>query len=264
MTAAGTAVGSSTAQRRPPAISTSDETERAMFETGIRQFRMAMGMVWGRKLDTTNLARLVDDALRHPRRVRRARRGRAAAAGRPARRPGRPGRVRQPQPAPDRPPAGRPVAVLRPPIRRRRDRPRTSWTSRRCARIPVTVKRDLIERPGRLPVRRLRPLPGHPHHRHHRPAGRDLAVPVRDRPAGPGWARWPACCATRSAPSDIIQVNVSSRATAVGAPERRGLPAGRRRLPGARHRAAGRGAGQPDRRRRDAAVDRPQLPRPSW
>jgi phenylacetate-CoA ligase len=34
-----------------------------MFETGIRQFRMAMGMVWGKKLDTQNIARLVDDAL---------------------------------------------------------------------------------------------------------------------------------------------------------------------------------------------------------
>ncbi len=34
-----------------------------MFETGIRQFRMAMGMVWGHKLDTANIARLVDDAL---------------------------------------------------------------------------------------------------------------------------------------------------------------------------------------------------------
>ena len=34
-----------------------------MLETGIRQFRMAMGMVWGRKLDTGNLARLVEDAL---------------------------------------------------------------------------------------------------------------------------------------------------------------------------------------------------------
>lgn len=33
-----------------------------MFETGIRQFRIAMGMVWGRKLDTANLARLVEDA----------------------------------------------------------------------------------------------------------------------------------------------------------------------------------------------------------
>ena len=34
-----------------------------MFETGIRQFRMAMGMVWGYKLDAPNIARLVDDAL---------------------------------------------------------------------------------------------------------------------------------------------------------------------------------------------------------
>ena len=34
-----------------------------MFETGIRQFRMALGMVWGRRLDTANLARLVNDAL---------------------------------------------------------------------------------------------------------------------------------------------------------------------------------------------------------
>jgi phenylacetate-CoA ligase len=34
-----------------------------VFETGVRQFRMAMGMVWGRKLDPANIARLVDDAL---------------------------------------------------------------------------------------------------------------------------------------------------------------------------------------------------------
>jgi phenylacetate-CoA ligase len=34
-----------------------------VFETGIRQLRMAMGMVWGRRLDTSNLARLVADAL---------------------------------------------------------------------------------------------------------------------------------------------------------------------------------------------------------
>jgi hypothetical protein len=32
-------------------------------ETGIRQFRMAMGLVWGRRLKTDNLVRLVDDAL---------------------------------------------------------------------------------------------------------------------------------------------------------------------------------------------------------
>jgi phenylacetate-coenzyme A ligase PaaK-like adenylate-forming protein len=40
-----------------------NETEAAMFETGIRQFRMAMGMVWGRRLDPDNIARLVGDAL---------------------------------------------------------------------------------------------------------------------------------------------------------------------------------------------------------
>ena len=34
-----------------------------MLETGVRQFRMAMGMVWGRRLSTRNLGRLVDDAI---------------------------------------------------------------------------------------------------------------------------------------------------------------------------------------------------------
>lgn len=34
-----------------------------MFETGVRQFRMAMGMVWGRRLNTRNVERLVTDAL---------------------------------------------------------------------------------------------------------------------------------------------------------------------------------------------------------
>jgi phenylacetate-CoA ligase len=34
-----------------------------MFETGIRQFRMAMAMVWGRKVDPTNISRLIGDAL---------------------------------------------------------------------------------------------------------------------------------------------------------------------------------------------------------
>jgi phenylacetate-CoA ligase len=34
-----------------------------MLETGVRQFRLAMGMVWGRRLSPRNVARLVDDAL---------------------------------------------------------------------------------------------------------------------------------------------------------------------------------------------------------
>ena len=34
-----------------------------MFETGVRQFRMALGMAQGRRLDPRNVARLVDDVL---------------------------------------------------------------------------------------------------------------------------------------------------------------------------------------------------------
>jgi phenylacetate-coenzyme A ligase PaaK-like adenylate-forming protein len=34
-----------------------------MFETGVRQFRLALGMVWGRRLDPANVARLVGDVL---------------------------------------------------------------------------------------------------------------------------------------------------------------------------------------------------------
>ncbi len=34
-----------------------------MFETGVRQLRMVMSVVWGRRIDPANLARLVDDAL---------------------------------------------------------------------------------------------------------------------------------------------------------------------------------------------------------
>jgi len=33
-----------------------------VFETGVRQLRMAVGMIWGRRLDTRNLERLVEDA----------------------------------------------------------------------------------------------------------------------------------------------------------------------------------------------------------
>src|SRR6266540_1088463 len=34
-----------------------------MFETGVRQFRMAMSMVWGRRVDPDNIGRLIGDAL---------------------------------------------------------------------------------------------------------------------------------------------------------------------------------------------------------
>jgi phenylacetate-CoA ligase len=34
-----------------------------VFETGVRQVRMAIGMIWGRRLDAANIGRLVNDAL---------------------------------------------------------------------------------------------------------------------------------------------------------------------------------------------------------
>jgi phenylacetate-CoA ligase len=34
-----------------------------VFETGLRQLRLAMAMVWGRKIDPANVTRLIDDAL---------------------------------------------------------------------------------------------------------------------------------------------------------------------------------------------------------
>src|SRR5579884_1548052 len=38
--------------------------EDAMFETGIRQFRMAMSMVWGKPINPRNIERLIEDALK--------------------------------------------------------------------------------------------------------------------------------------------------------------------------------------------------------
>jgi phenylacetate-CoA ligase len=35
-----------------------------VFDTGVRQFRLAMGMVWSRRLDPDNIGRLVEDAVR--------------------------------------------------------------------------------------------------------------------------------------------------------------------------------------------------------
>jgi phenylacetate-CoA ligase len=35
-----------------------------VFDTGVRQFRLAMGMVWSRRLDPDNIGRLVEDAIR--------------------------------------------------------------------------------------------------------------------------------------------------------------------------------------------------------
>src|SRR5204863_4126338 len=49
---------------RRPATGTGRRRGRgSVLETGVRQLRMAMAMAWGRRLNTRNLGRLVDDAL---------------------------------------------------------------------------------------------------------------------------------------------------------------------------------------------------------
>ena len=155
-------------------------TERTtMFETGIRQFRMAMGMVSGRRLEPATSAgwwrtrwpRSPSSASRAPTRSRCSSgpladpEERLEFARRGLRRTAR--RLAAQSPfyarrfaAAHVEPGGLDVAALR--------------------AIPVTTKRDLIERPGDFRCADVTGVPGDPHHRHHRPAGRDLAVPVRD------------------------------------------------------------------------------------
>ena len=100
-----------------------------MFETGIRQFRMAMGMVTGRRIDPANLARLIDDAL-----------ATIAEFGEPGvgARELVDGPLADPETRADFAvtrasaycrPARRHLAVLCAPIRRRRHRRRTRWIS---------------------------------------------------------------------------------------------------------------------------------------
>lgn len=183
-----------------------------MLETGIRQFRMAMGMVWGRRLKPDNIARLVDDAL-----------ATLAEFG---------------EPGPD---AGELVdGPLDDPAARldfatrgvRRTAARLAATSpfyeRRFAAagvtpdkldiaglgaIPVTVKRDLVERPADFQCTdAVRYLTTRTTGTTGRPAEIWLSRYEMDL--------WPALGALAGVlrgellPGDVMQVNVSSRATA--------------------------------------------------
>ena len=80
---------------------------------------------------------------------------------------------------PHRPQAGRQVAVLRAPVRRRAGR--SGQTRRRgAAGDPGHHQAGPDRAAARLPLQRRAGLPGHPHHRHHRPPGGGVAVPLRD------------------------------------------------------------------------------------
>lgn len=183
-----------------------------MFETGIRQLRMAMGMVWGRRLDADNIARLVKDAL-----------ATLAEFGEPGADAG------ELIDGPHNDPAARLDFATRG-VRRTAARlaAQSPFYERRFAAagvqperlevtalgaIPVTVKRDLVERPddfqcadvARYLTTRTTGTTG-------RPAEIWLSRYEMDL--------WPAMGALAGVlrgeigPGDVMQVNVSSRATA--------------------------------------------------
>jgi phenylacetate-coenzyme A ligase PaaK-like adenylate-forming protein len=183
-----------------------------MFETGVRQFRMAMSMVWGRRIDTRNIGRLVDDVL-----------ATLAEFGEP----GADAQELLGGPLAD-PKAQQEFATRG--LRRTARRLATAspFYARRLAAadvdlakldlaglraIPVTTKQDLVERPGDFLCT-------------------DVAAYLTTRTTGTTgrpaeiWLSryemelWPALGALGSVlredlrPSDIMQVNVSSQATA--------------------------------------------------
>jgi phenylacetate-CoA ligase len=182
-----------------------------VLESGVRQFRMAMGMVWGRRLSTRNLGRLIDDAL-----------ATLEEFGEPGADAG------QVVDGPLNDPAARRDFATRG-IRRTAARlaAQSPFYARRLtaagvrpdrldladlAAVPVTLKRDLVERPDDFQCADV---------------ARFLATRTTGttgRPAEIWLSRyemelWPALGALAGIlrgellPHDILQVNVSSRAT---------------------------------------------------
>ncbi len=183
-----------------------------MFETGIRQFRMAMGIVWGRKLDPRNIERLVADAL---------------ATLREFGEPGADARILTDGPMTD-PEERAHIATTN--LRRTAGRlaKQSSFYSKRFAgagvdprkldvgrldQVPVTVKADLMQNANEFLCR---------------DSQRYLATRTTGTTGKPAevWlsryemSLWPAMGALAAAirddlrPDDVMQVNVSSRATA--------------------------------------------------
>ena len=183
-----------------------------MFETGIRQLRMAFGMAWGYRVNPRNVERLVEDAL-----------ATLAEFGEP----GADARQLTEGPLSD-PEARRHFATTGMRRTARRLAAQSPFYARRFAAadvrpdrldpadlalIPVTVKRDLIGEP------RAFLCPDAPPHLATRTTG------TTGRPAEIWMSRyemslWPALGALGGVlrddlrPDDIMQVNISSRATA--------------------------------------------------
>lgn len=183
-----------------------------MFETGIRQFRMAISMVWGRRVDTANIARLIDDAL---------------ATLREFGSPGSDAQLLIDGPFTD--PEERLDLAIRS-LRRtaRRLDAQSPFYRRRFAAsgvdpakldidafrtIPVTVKRDLIQRQHEFRCADAAPfLTTRTTGTTGRPAEVWLSRYEVDLWSGLGSLA--AVLRDEVGPSDILQVNVSSRATA--------------------------------------------------
>jgi phenylacetate-coenzyme A ligase PaaK-like adenylate-forming protein len=183
-----------------------------MFETGVRQFRLALGMVTGRRLDPRNIARLVDDVL-----------ATLAEFGEPG------ADAAELIDGPMADPEAR-LEIATRSLRRtaRRLAAQSPFYARRFTSahadpakldvaglraIPVTVKADLIERPGDF---RCTDVPVYLATR---------TTGTTGRPAEVWLSRyemelWPALGALASVlrddlrPGDVMQVNVSSRSTA--------------------------------------------------
>jgi phenylacetate-CoA ligase len=183
-----------------------------MFETGVRQFRLAWGMVQGRRLDTRSLARLVDDML-----------ATIAEFGEPG------ADAAELIEGPMTRPEAR-LEITNNNLRRtaRRLAAQSPFYARRFASsqvdpaqldvaglrtIPVTVKAELIERPGDF---RCTDAPAYLATR---------TTGTTGRPAEVWLSRyemelWPALGALASIlrdelrPGDVMQVNLSSRSTA--------------------------------------------------
>jgi phenylacetate-CoA ligase len=182
-----------------------------VLETGVRQLRMALGMVWGRRLDTRNLGRLVADCV-----------ATLEEFGEPGADAGEvvDGPLSDPATRRDLATRGmrRTAARLatQSPFYARRftaagvDAPRLDLNG--LDAIPVTVKRDLVERPGDFQCADVE---------------RYLATRTTGttgRPAEIWLSRyemelWPALGALAGVlraellPNDVLQLNVSSRAT---------------------------------------------------
>ena len=183
-----------------------------MFETGVRQVRLALGMVRGKRLDPRNVARLVDDAL-----------ATFAEFGEPG------ADAAELIDGPMADPGAR-LEIATRSLRRtaRRLAAQSPFYARRFTSahadpakldvaglraIPVTVKADLIERPGDF---RCTDVPAYLATR---------TTGTTGRPAEVWLSRyemelWPALGALASVlrddlrPGDVMQVNVSSRSTA--------------------------------------------------